>query len=154
MRDPVELKQIAEPIRLQRWHRWSIYLTLASLAITGAVWLLAHYFGRSAGEFADTPHPLEPWSLRLHGLAAFFTLFFAGSLLNSHMRRAWQLRRNRMSGGWTAAVFVVLTVSAYLLYYGGGENMHIVISLLHWIVGLALVPLFVMHILIGRKASA
>ena len=138
-------------IGLERWHRWAVYGSLAALTASGLIWLLLHHFARLPGAFVDRPHWLEPWSLKLHGLAAFVSLFFAGSLLNSHMRRAWQLRRNRASGAWTAAVFLILTLSAYLLYYGGGESMHSLVSLAHWLVGLALVPLFVVHIWLGRS---
>jgi len=66
--------------RLLRWQRLALYLAGAVLLLTGGLWLLVHYsVGAGAGAL---PHPLEAWSLRLHGLAAFAGLFVLGVLNN------------------------------------------------------------------------
>ena len=72
------------------------------------------------------------------------TLF--GSLLASHMPRAWSLRRGRASGGAIASVFVLLAVTGYGLYYAGGEVLRAWISVIHWGVGLGLPVLLVVHV--------
>ena len=61
---------LREGIRLSRRHQRLLYGICGVLWATGALWLIFHYFLQVSGEFGETPHPLEPWWMRLHGLAA------------------------------------------------------------------------------------
>jgi hypothetical protein len=47
---------------------------------------------------------------------------------------------------------VVLVVSAYALYYLVDDTTRPPVSLLHWVIGLILVPLLVIHIAAGRRS--
>ena len=67
------------------------------------------------------------------------TLVALGSLLLTHLRRAWLLGRNRASGAGLAAVLALLVGTGYALYYFGGEDARPLISLVHWLLGLAVV---------------
>ncbi len=73
-------------------------------------------------------------------------LVLFGSLLSSHVPRAWSLRRGRASGATIAAVFALLTITGYGLYYAGGETLRAWISVLHWGVGLGLPALLAAHV--------
>ena len=57
-----------------------LYPTLILLALSGTAWIAAHYFMLIEGEYGPEKHPLEIWSLRLHGLAGFITLLCLGML--------------------------------------------------------------------------
>ena len=116
------------------------------LVVTGCGWLLCHYGLADAGEFDPLPHPLEGLWLQLHGAAGMIALVLFGSLLPSHMLRAWSQRRGRASGGTLAGLFVLLTVTGYGLYYAGGESFREWISAVHWVVGLAVPVLLVAHV--------
>ncbi|HEU4621872.1 MAG TPA: DUF4405 domain-containing protein [Burkholderiaceae bacterium] len=140
-----------EAVRLERWHRWSVYGSIIAITVTGLAWLVLHYFGRTAGEFGDVIHPAEPWTLKLHGLGGFVLLFFGGSLLNGHIRKAWRVKRNRLSGGLLAAVLVVLVATGWLLYYAGSPALRDVVSLAHWLIGLTLTGLVIWHVVRGRR---
>jgi hypothetical protein len=48
---------------------------------------------------------------------------------------------------------LLLTVTGYLLYYAGGEETRPVISLVHWVVGLAVPALLTWHVLSGRSQT-
>jgi hypothetical protein len=85
-------------LRLERWHRRSIYVSWAVLAASGAAWLLARYFLRPPGQFGETVHPLEPGAIKLHGAGAMAIVFFLGSLMNSHIRRSLKSGRNLATG--------------------------------------------------------
>lgn len=138
-------------LRLERWHRRSIYVSWAVLVASGAAWLLARYFLRPAGHFGETVHPLEPWAIKLHGAGAMAILFFLGSLMNSHIRRALKSGRN-LATGWSMIIaMAVLVVTAFGLYYAEGEAAHQVWSLVHWIAGLGAAALSVAHVLVGRS---
>lgn len=140
--------------RLERWHRRSVYATGAVLLLSGAAWLVLRYFLRPVGEFGETVHPLEPWAMKLHGAAAMVTLFFAGSLLHLHVRRALKARRNLAMGWATVAMLLFLVLTGYALYYVAGEGDRPAWSLLHWAAGLLAAFLFVLHIVTGRKSVA
>jgi cytochrome b561 len=138
--------------KLERWHRRSIYATGIVLLLSGAAWLVLHYFLRPVSEFGETVNPLEPWAMKLHGAAAMATLFFVGSLLHLHVRRALRAGRNAVTGWAMIATLSFLTLTGYGLYYVAGEGDRPVWSLLHWSVGFAVAVLFVVHVLVGRRS--
>lgn len=141
-------------LRLERWHRRAIYGICAWLVATGLSWLAAHYFLRPVGEFGMGIHPLEPWSMKLHGAGAMAILFFIGSLMNTHIRRALKARRNLYSGWAMIGMLTALTVSGYGLYYLAGEQDRPAWSAVHWVLGLAFPILLVLHIVLGRRSAA
>jgi hypothetical protein len=138
-------------LRMERWQRRAVYAVLIMLAGSGMVWLLAHYLLRSQGEFGETVHPLEPWSMKLHGAAAMAALFFIGSMINSHIRRAQRAGRNLVAGWVLIAALAALTVTGYGLWYIAGEDSRGIWSMAHWLVGLAFPVLLVWHIAHGRS---
>jgi len=138
--------------KLEHWHRRSVYATGIVLLLSGAAWLVLHYFLRPVSEFGESVHPLEPWAMKLHGAAAMATLFFVGSLLHLHVRRALRAGRNVLTGWALIAVLAFLTLTGYGLYYVAGEGDRPVWSLLHWSVGCAVAVLFVVHVLVGRRS--
>ena len=138
-------------MRLSTGHRKWIYWSGAALFVTGALWLLFHYFLRQHGEFGETGHPLEAWWLRLHGACAMLFLVVLGSLLPIHVRRGWHQRRNLLAGGVVSAVALLLIASGYALYYYGGEDARPWISACHWLLGLGTPLLLVWHIQLGHQ---
>lgn len=137
-------------LRLERWHRRCIYASCAALLVTGGAWLLARYYLRVPGQFGETVHPLEPWAIKLHGASAMVMLFFLGSLMNSHIRRALKAGRNLVSGWAMIASMLLLIATGFGLYYIAGESDRPTWSALHWVVGLGLAVLIVLHVLLGR----
>ena len=138
-------------LRLERWYRRLLYAMFALLVVSGVLWLAGHYLLRSSGEFGPQVHPLEVWSIKLHGLAAMLALFCAGSILNGHIRRALKYRHNLASGWGMLGSMSWLTVSGYALYYLVNENNRSLWSALHFVPGLALPVLLVWHIRRGRR---
>ena len=53
-----------DTIRLDFWHQTTVYGATALLVVSGAIWLVLHFFMVSQGEFGDTHHPLETWMLK------------------------------------------------------------------------------------------
>ena len=140
-------------LRPERWQRRCVYGVCAWLVATGVLWLLAHYLMRTVAEFGESVHPLEPWSMKLHGAGAMFALFFIGSLANSHIRRAVKARRNLYSGWSMIAVLAALTVSGYALYYIASEHSRPIWSAAHWIIGLVLPLLLIVHIALAERRT-
>ena len=140
-------------MRLSRGHRAWVYWSGALLLASGCLWLLLHYFVHVPGEFGEAPHPLESWSLRLHGAAAMLVLVVLGSLVPVHVRRGLHQRRNLFPGITLASAAVLLIASGYALYYFGGEEARPWISAFHWVIGLGALPLVLWHIWRGRVAA-
>ena len=140
----------APAIHLGRWHQAYLYSVGAVLVVSGALWLLFHYFVRVEGEFGPTLHPLEPWWLRVHGITAAAFLIGFGSVLPGHVRRAWGAARNRITGTIFFGVMLTLTLTGYLLYYVGAEAVRDMMSLVHWVVGLGVPLLAGWHVWRGR----
>jgi hypothetical protein len=140
-------------LRIERWLRRAVYLSVLLLTVSGLAWVGAHYFLRPQGAFGErVVSPLEPWSMKLHGGAAMLLLFFVGSILQVHIRRALRSGRNRVSGWSMIGLLGVLAVSGYGLYYVAEETSRPLWSLMHWVVGGVLAPLLVAHVLIGRRS--
>jgi hypothetical protein len=141
------------PIKLGRGGRLSVYLICAGLWLSGAAWLVFHYFMQTPSEFGPQPNPLEPWWLRMHGAFAFGALWMLGVLSTAHIVNAWNSGRRRWSGGLMLGAAVVMSVTGYLLYYLGDEALRGATAVAHWSLGLAAVVIFIWHRFIAAALS-
>ena len=139
-------------LRIERWNRRSTYASVLLLLLSGAVWLIARHFLRPASQFGESVHPLEPLAMKVHGAGTMAMLFFLGSLMNSHIRRAVKARRNLASGWAMIMTMAVLVMTGFGLYYLAGEASRPIWSTIHWTIGLVLAGLIVAHVLIGRAS--
>jgi cation transport ATPase len=135
-----------------RHERWVVWLS-AVVLLTGVFWLLSHFLLAKPDEFGASRGPFESWWLRLHGAAALGFLVVFGTLLPVHVRRAWNARRHRTTGGIVIGVVALLVVTGYLLYYAGGEQLRPSLSLIHWLVGLVGLPAMIVHVILGKRAA-
>ena len=134
------------PLGLRNW----LWIAFGSLFVTGALWLVLHYCANPEND-SDAPRlPLEPWLLRIHGLAAYITLLALGAVYVRHVRPAWRAKRNRPSGTLLTGSLALLILSGYGLYYFGGESLRQWTAYLHDFLGLVLPVLLLFHILRGR----
>lgn len=140
-------KYLKPSLRLGHGRRRALYLLVAVLFVTGALWLYVH----TTRSDDAMPSSLEPWTMKFHGAAAMAILYLTGTMLYSHMLHGWQSRRNRFAGGVTAAVFGVLAVTGYGLYYFDGDTLRRVTEWAHWIVGFGAPLLLGWHIATGRR---
>lgn len=135
--------------RLRPWQRRLCDATGALLLASGAVWLVVHYaWGAGAGEL---PHPLEAWTMKLHGLAAMASLFVLGLLSAAHVPHGWRLTRGaprrgrRALGAGLVAAAALLAASGWLLYYLTPEPARPVVGGAHAAVGFAMALLLAAH---------
>lgn len=142
-------------IALSAGHRRTVFGVAIALVVSGAGWLVCHFLiGGADPDFPEMPHPLEPFWLKVHGAVAMVSLLVVGTLLPWHAWRAWQFRRNRGTGGTVVALLLMLVLSAWALYYVGSEALRPAISIVHWVVGLAGVPLLWLHVVRGRRSRS
>jgi len=144
---------LARRIRLGVWWRRALYGVVVALAGSGIGWLLVHFadsLGHDRSELARIAG--EAFALRVHGATAIVALIAVGAMLSTHSRLGWALRRNRGSGSLLVVTLFVLIVTGYALYYLVDEASRPPVSLLHWGLGLALVPAFIAHIALGCRS--
>jgi hypothetical protein len=134
---------------LPLWQRTTLYLSAFVLLATGVAWLAAHYL---AGAGADgLPHPLEAWTTRLHGLAAFLGLFILGAMAGAHIPQGWRLSgrhrwaQQRASGVALCGCAGLLALTGYLLYYFAPENVRPPLGWIHSGIGFAMAVLVLVH---------
>ena len=92
-------------IQLSPRHKRWFYSVSATLFLSGAAWVLLGWLAERNEGRTDFFQSLKPWMLKLHGAAAMAFLVALGILIPTHLRRAWQARRNRTNG----AFFVTVT---------------------------------------------
>lgn len=134
-----------DPVRLTRGRRLTLYGVGTGLWLTGALWVVFHYFMVQKTTFGPSPHPLEHWWLSLHGLFAFGALWMLGLLWGAHIVGGWRSGRRRITGSLLLLVMVELTATGYLLYYPPSDDAVSTVALLHLTVGLATPLPFVIH---------
>jgi hypothetical protein len=144
---------LGERMRLSAPARGGLYALLAVLAASGAWWLVVHYEGALVPEWENELRrvALEAYAMKVHGAAALATLVAVGAMLTNHVRRGLLLARNRTSGISVLVAFLLLTLTGYALYYLVADTTRPPVSVVHWVVGLALAPLLVVHIVAGRR---
>lgn len=138
-------RAVKGPIRLGRPRRLGVYAVALGLWGSGIAWLILRYGFRREGPFGPESHPLEPWALKLHGAFAFAALWAMGLLWAAHIVNGWDAKRRRWSGSALLGLLLFLTVTGYLLYYAGGDDLRAAVSLLHWIAGLGALAVFLLH---------
>jgi len=138
-------------IQLSPRHKRWFYSVAIVLFLSGAIWVL---FGRLAGREgsgAGLFRSLKSRSLQVHGGAAMAFLIALGILIPTHIRRAWQARRNRVNGAFFVTVTGVLVVTGYGLYYIGDDRFRNLASWIHLALGFATPVLLLLHIWVGRR---
>lgn len=137
-------------LSISRRYRQLLYACVLLVAASGLGWMLLG-LALDPDDFSD---PFRLWRHRLlitHGCAAYLLLWFAGSLFPQHQWGAWKARRNRGSGTALSAALLLLAISGLALYYPPADDWRDADSLVHQIVGGALVLLLPLHVVLGRR---
>ncbi|HKR92905.1 hypothetical protein [Novosphingobium sp.] len=138
--------------KLARWQIWLLTLPGSGLWLSGAAWLLLHYFGQKQGDFGPETNPIEPWMMKAHGLALIPALLGIGGMFVVHIPKGWTHLHQRVAGIALCVVLSLLIASGYLLYYVGDDTTRTWASKVHWLIGLGLPVIFVWHYLNGLSA--
>lgn len=140
-------------LTLQKPHAayWPVYVVCLGVWLSGALWLIYHYYFMLQTDFGKAPNPLEHWSLVAHGALAFASLWLMGFLWGTHITKRWRLHRHRKTGGMTFGVMLILIVSGYLLYYLASDAWRAPTAILHWLIGLSMPLALLAHWLIRAR---
>lgn len=136
---------------MNRFEKWSVWITSAVTAVTGLGLFWLEYFVATDDLFAVINHPLEPWLLKAHILAAPALIFAIGLIASRHIWRHYRsgIRWGRRSGIATVLMAAPMVVTGYLIqiltHRGWIEAMgiaHLVFGVIYC-VGLLLHQVFV-----------
>lgn len=135
-------------VRLSVWLRRTLYVAVGVLFLTGTAWFVGNRFTEFSR--SETWQRTSTYLMMVHGGAGMAFLFVFGALGAAHVPVAWRADKNRRSGIVMLAASVVLSVTAFGLYYVGSETLRHWTSELHLAIGLGLPILLVLHIVVGR----
>lgn len=120
------------------------------VALSGVMWIVIGW-NLDAENYTDQLRAWRHRVLVLHGAAAYVLLWIVGRLYALHQQGNWRAQRNRASGLAMSAVLLLLAGSGLTLYYPPHEDWRDALSMLHQVLGVALVLLLPLHVLLARK---
>jgi len=127
-----------------RW-RTGVEWAVAGLTLSGAAWLVASHVLASETEFG---RQLPSWAARvlaIHGGIAMLSLIAVGAWLPMHVVPRFRRGSGLVTGASQLGLLAVLAVSGFGLYYLADELTRPAWSVVHWIAGLLLALLLLVH---------
>jgi hypothetical protein len=139
---------------VSRFERWNLWITSAVTAVSGFGFLWTKYLLSSSDPWAVVNHPLEPWFLRVHVVAAPLFVFAVGLITTRHI---WCHLRGRVpSGRWSGiavlALLAPMVLSGYLVQVVTGTWWLRALAWLHIGLGTLFVAGLMIHRLAVREA--
>jgi small-conductance mechanosensitive channel len=140
-------------MRLKSAFRLALYGIFGVLFVSGVVWLLADRMKYNADADSDMWQQIATFLLSVHGGSAMVALMMLGALGPMHVQRAWRAKTNRMTGIASVALYGLLIVTAFGLYYLGSDAIRPWISYVHIAFGLAVPAVISAHVMVGRSST-
>lgn len=137
----------------QRWLLWGSSLLTG---VTGlAYWWMKNRM-QPLDPWAVINHPLQPWMLKAHILAAPVMVFAVGLVASDHIWRHWRQgeRAGRRSGLTAMWVFVPLVATGYLIQAVTHAGWLKALAWAHLATGIAFLGGLVAHHRIFRRSGA
>jgi len=123
------------------------------LAASGLAYVGMRDLMRAADPFAAYNHPLQPWALAAHVLAAPLAVLLLGWLWGTHvlpkLRRGARCRRG--SGYANIALAVTMIASGYLLEVVADDRLRLLCAWVHGVSGTLFAGLLFIH---ARRAPS
>ena len=125
-----------------------LHVSIAITALTGAVFAFMKYLMTGADEFAVVNHPLQPWILSAHVVAAPLALFLLGWTFSNHMlpKKRFGDDTGRKSGTSAMWLIVPMTASGYLLQVSVEETLRQAMAIAHWVSSALFAVVYVIHL--------
>lgn len=132
---------------MTRFERWMLWVPGVIVTVTGIGFGWIKYFVEPSDPYAVVRHPLEPWLLKIHIVAAPFLVFGFGLVFMQHILRQWRSGRpsGRRSGLATALTVIPMILSGYLIQTVTGRTLVIALVVVHIVTGLAYFGMFSAH---------
>ncbi len=141
---------------MTRFEKLIVFSSTATVGLSGVVYGIMKYLMTSTDPFSVVSHPLQPWMLDLHVLAAPLMIFAVGLIAREHifgqMKKSG--RRGRASGLVTLSCLMPLIATGYLIQVFTHETARSACVAVHLVTGAIYLGFFVTHLVIGRRTAA
>jgi hypothetical protein len=131
--------------------RRCVYGVFGLLWLSGCAWLILDQFFESKGQFGAMPNAWQPPILLLHGVIAILSMYLLGWITARHVLRWWPARLRRLSGGTLAALFVLLTLSGFALFFVSDDRWQHVSAQVHDVLGLGITAFAIQHWFFAKR---
>lgn len=118
---------------MNRLEAWLMHVSNVIVALTGFVYAVMHYMMKPADPFSVVNHPLEPYMLKSHILAAPILIFTIALIVHGHilLKLVNGARSGRKSGILMIPMFAVMALSGYVLQVLTATSVHQVCVVIH-----------------------
>jgi hypothetical protein len=137
---------------MPRRQRTAVYVIVGALWISGCAWLYLDQFAAQRGPFGNTPHPLQPPLLLIHGVTAIASLYLFGWISARHILRWWAGDLRRLSGGALASIIALLTATGFALFFISSDAWQRYAAGAHDVLGIAVTLFAIQHWFFGRSS--
>lgn len=122
---------------MSAFEKWAVLLTSGVTTLTGVLYWWMDTFLEPVSEWAIINHPLQPWVLKAHILAAPAMVFAIGLIFFGHIWKRYRsaTRQARRSGVITLAVLGPMVLSGYLLQVSSGQILITILTWTHLVTG-------------------
>ena len=117
------------------WLKRSAYLVFIGLWLTGATWLVLHFFFQRSTEFGPSQNPWQPGMLATHGVLAALGTFLLGWISAQHVGEGWRRNSSRASGLAFGLTLALLVMTGVAIYYVQSGSAHRIAEWTHEIAG-------------------
>jgi hypothetical protein len=139
---------------MPRRQRAGVYVIVGALWISGCAWLYLDQFAAQRGPFGNTPHPLQPALLLIHGVTAIASLYLFGWISARHVLRWWAGKLRRLSGGALASIMALLTATGFALFFVSSDAWQRSAAGVHDVLGIGVTLFAIQHWFFGRNQKA
>ena len=137
--------------------RLMLSLSTVIVGLSGVVHFVMKYLMTPADPYAVVNHPLQPWVLDIHVLAAPLMIFAVGLIAQDHIIAQLRKRQKgpgRLSGLLAMYCLLPMLSTGYLIQVVTSENLRLVFVVIHLSTGGLYLILFAAHLTISRRAAA
>lgn len=127
--------------------RWLLWVSTALAGATGLAYAWMKYLMSSDDPYAVVHHPLQPWLLKAHILAAPLLVFAVGTVFLRHVLGQWRSRKpdGRRSGVLVFALFAAMVASGSLIQAATWEPWRNWLGWIHLGAGAAYLVFIAVH---------
>lgn len=140
---------------MTRFEKITVYSSTITVAVTGFVYAGMKYLMQPADEWAIVNHPLQPWVLKVHILAAPVMVFAIGLIAARHILPHLRARIPGMRGlrtGISSALIVIpMILSGYLLQAVTTQRALTVLGYIHLAAGTLYAASAIGHAVSARR---
>jgi len=142
---------------MSAFERVMVNVSSLVVGLSGVIYAWMKYLTQPQDPYAVVNHPLQPWMLDLHVLAAPVMVFAIGLVIQDHILaqiRKGPGRPGRATGLMALACLAPMIATGYLIQVFVEETARRVCVWVHLATGLIYLAAFVAHLIASRRLAA